>query len=63
MRATNLLDMAESLRRRAAEVTGMADYARKMLEAAAEAERLARLECAPREAEKRPALGTLRCIG
>ena len=63
MRAIKLLDMAESLRRRAAEVTGMADYAHKMLEAADEAERLARLEPVAREAEKRSTQGTLRCIG
>jgi len=41
----------------------MADYAHKMLEAADEAERLARLEPVAREAEKRSTQGTLRCIG
>ena len=51
MRAAKLMEMAQDLRRRAAEVTQMDDYARKMLEAAAELERQAQLERAARQAQ------------
>lgn len=66
MRQAKLMDMAEKLRRHAAEVTMMNAYARKMLEAAAELEQLARHEGASVTSDaplKSSVQGTLRCIG
>jgi len=44
MRTTKMLDLAQDLRRHAAEASAVGDYARKMLEAAAELERQAQRE-------------------